>query len=62
MYGKARGAKYEEENEARTRAGMVGAYLVRYVGYVNVIIPQILKGESSRTRRTRGERRANRGE
>lgn len=26
---------------------MVGVYLTRYVDYVNVIIPQILKGELS---------------
>jgi len=40
-------AKYENENGDEMRGR---AYLVRYVGCVNVIIPQILKGELSHAR------------
>lgn len=39
-------AKYEKENKER-HDGMVDVYLARYIDYVNVIIPQILKGELS---------------
>ncbi|CAL1683674.1 unnamed protein product [Lasius platythorax] len=42
-------AKYERENK-EWNDEIVGAYLARYAGYVNVIIPQILKGELSHAR------------
>lgn len=48
VYESAR-AKYEKEDEVGTeRVATAGvAYLMRYVGYVNVIIPRILKGQFS---------------
>lgn len=54
MYARA---KYKEENVRmgiRGEGELTDAYLARYVGYVNVIIPQILRGELSRARAEEG--------